>query len=292
MKRLSHLKESTNAGWNASIPFAGPRPQPDFSVGFGRDAFSEDQLKKLNFDLYGKTYFTGTWQIYFPFLTSEVNQGLDIADRQNAHSMTLAVRGVIDLYQKVKRAPELHRKVLAFSISHDQHSVRIHSHYAEIDGSAIKYYRHRLKEIMILGDDGKDRWTAYQFVRNVYGSFAPVHLRRIKGAIDQLPDPTLELFQPIQRAEGAESSREMTVTSAALSQTTAATPTRGVAAELRKQLEQQRQEAEQERQESEQRFEERLRREKQESEERFKQRHEELMEQNTKLMDLLAQRLT
>jgi predicted nucleic acid-binding protein len=42
-----------------------------------------------------------TWQMYFPFLTCEVKCGaaaLDVAVRQNAHSMTLAVRGVVGLF--------------------------------------------------------------------------------------------------------------------------------------------------------------------------------------------------
>jgi len=33
---------------------------------------------------------------------------LDIADRQNAHSMTLAVRGIAELFKLVKREKELH----------------------------------------------------------------------------------------------------------------------------------------------------------------------------------------
>ncbi len=49
--------------------------------------------------------------MYFPFLTCEVKFGaaaLDVADRQNAHSMTLAVRGVVELFRLKKRERELH----------------------------------------------------------------------------------------------------------------------------------------------------------------------------------------
>jgi hypothetical protein len=41
--------------------------------------------------------FIGTYYMYFPFLTCKVKCGaaaLDVADRQNAHSMALAVRGI------------------------------------------------------------------------------------------------------------------------------------------------------------------------------------------------------
>ncbi|KAK5203095.1 hypothetical protein LTR99_011068 [Exophiala xenobiotica] len=74
--------------------------------------------------------------IYFPFLISEVNcgkQGLDLADRPNAHSMTVALRGVVPVYRKAGRAAEVHRRVLGYSISHDHRSARIYAHYPEID---------------------------------------------------------------------------------------------------------------------------------------------------------------
>lgn len=45
--KLECLVEGVNEGWNKSIPFYGPRPQPDYSVGFRRSAFTEDQLERL-----------------------------------------------------------------------------------------------------------------------------------------------------------------------------------------------------------------------------------------------------
>ncbi len=83
--------------------------------------------------------------MYFPFLTCEVKCGaaaLDIADRQNAHSITLAVRGIVELFRAVKREDEVNPEILAFSVSHDHTSVRIYGHYPVIVGKNIKYYRH------------------------------------------------------------------------------------------------------------------------------------------------------
>jgi len=54
-------------------------------------AFTEDQLKSLE-SYVGEL----TGSMYFLFLTCEVKYGAavpDIADRQNAHNMTMAVRG-------------------------------------------------------------------------------------------------------------------------------------------------------------------------------------------------------
>jgi hypothetical protein len=44
---LDYLIDSVNKGWNSAEPFYGPRLQPDYSVGFKRSAFTDDQLEKL-----------------------------------------------------------------------------------------------------------------------------------------------------------------------------------------------------------------------------------------------------
>jgi hypothetical protein len=47
-----------------------------------------------------------TYYMYFPFLACEVKCGvhrLNIADRQNGHSMILAARGIFKLFRLVKR---------------------------------------------------------------------------------------------------------------------------------------------------------------------------------------------
>lgn len=88
-------------------------------MGFRFSTFSDDQINKLHrhLKLDAKTLFSATLEMFFPFLTSEVKcgkQALNIADRQNAHSMTVAIRGVVELFRKVGRAKELHRKALGF----------------------------------------------------------------------------------------------------------------------------------------------------------------------------------
>ena len=192
---LDLLIESVNEGWNSAIPFYGPRPQPDYSVGFGRSAFTNDQLEKLK-PFVGEvtdtftSHFIATWQIYFPFLTCEVKCGaaaLDVADRQNAHSMTLAVRGVVELFRLMKREKELYREILAFSISHNNRAVRIYGHYPIIDREKTSFYRHPIKEFSFTSEDGRDKWTSYKFIKNVYDIWMPTHLKRICSVIDKLP---------------------------------------------------------------------------------------------------------
>merc|ERR1711939_658333 len=187
------LIESVNEGWNNSIPLTKPRPQPDYSVGFRREAFTETQLQKLQpfvGDLTDNSFFMGTWYMYFPFFSSEVKCGaaaLDVADRQNAHSMTLAVRGVVELFRLVKREKELHREILAFSISHDNETVRIYGHYPVIEGKKTTFYRHPIDRFSFTRLDGKEKWTAYKFTKSVYDTWMPAHFERLCSVIDAIP---------------------------------------------------------------------------------------------------------
>jgi hypothetical protein len=131
-----------------------------------------------------------TVQMYFPFLTCEVKCGaaaLDVSDRQNAHSMTLAVRGVVELFRLVKREKELHQEILAFSISHDNRTVRIYGHYPVIDGPNTTFYRHPIHTFDFTALDGREKWTAYKFTKNVYDIWMPMHFKRICSVIDELP---------------------------------------------------------------------------------------------------------
>ena len=285
MKELRCLKEYTNAGWNESIPVEGPRPQPDFSVGFRFSVFSDDQINKLHHHLTlgVKTFFSASLEMFFPFLTTEVKcgkQALEIADRQNAHSMTVAIRGIVELFRKVGRAKELHRKALGFSISHDDHEVRIFVHYPEIAGVHTECYRHTLRNFIIVDNNGKERWSAYRFVRNIYDTFVPQHLERIKGAIDQLPNPALKPSQSTQSAENAENLQEMATSSApSLEQAVfkePAIPRRGPNVALRAQIE---------------RFTEEQKEAKR-REDRMTEQMKQLMDQNKQLMDMLSKRLT
>ncbi len=101
--------------------------------------------------------------------------------------MTLAVRGVVELFWLVKREKELYQEILAFSISHDDCSVRIYGHYPVIDRNKTAFYRHPIYKFDFTALDGKEKWTTYKFTKNVYGIWMPNHLKRICSAIDELP---------------------------------------------------------------------------------------------------------
>jgi hypothetical protein len=131
-----------------------------------------------------------TYYMYFPFLACEVKCGaaaLDVADRQNARSMTLAARGIVELFRLVKREVEINRQGLSFSVPHDHSYVRIYGYYPVITREKTEYYRYPVHKFDITALDGKEKWTAYRFIKNVDDSWMPEHLERICSAIDQLP---------------------------------------------------------------------------------------------------------
>ena len=195
-KHLKHLIETVDESWIKSIPIVkGPRPQPDFAVGLRSSAFTADQLKKLQpsiGDWQTTSRLVATDEMFFPFLTAEVkcgNEALNIADRQNAHSAAVAANAVVELYRLVSRQDELNRKILTYSISHDNEAVRMYGHYALIKGNNTVWHRDPVDKLDFTRKDGKEKWTPYTFTRNVYDIFYPIHYKRICSAIDQLPNP-------------------------------------------------------------------------------------------------------
>lgn len=192
---LKILKEKINASWLKCLPLTKPRPQPDYSVGFKTSAFTEDQLNRLSPFVGGykdQCSVMAREDMYFPFLTCEVkcgDQALNIADRQNMHSASVSVKGIVELFRRFQRQKKLHRIILAFSISHDNEMVRIYDHYPLIDGDDASVYRYPLRKFDITSEEGKEKWTAYKFTRNVYDIFVPAHLKRIYSVVNQLPDP-------------------------------------------------------------------------------------------------------
>ncbi|PON28654.1 hypothetical protein TGAM01_v202501 [Trichoderma gamsii] len=187
------LSTSFYRGWNNSVPLTEMRPQPDLTVGFALCEFTQDQLKRL-LPFIGRdatnylSFFMATDKICFPFLTYELDDiSLDNAELLNAHNMTLAVRGVVELFRLVNRQHELHRQILAFSLSHDCTSVQIYGHYAEIKGKLTTYYHHPIHSYRFEHEEEEGKWAAHRFVKNVYDKWVPDHYERICSAINQLP---------------------------------------------------------------------------------------------------------
>ena len=192
-KDLDIVTESINESWNNCFPITKPRPKPDYAAGLAESAFSEEHLRKLQ-PFTGSpsdsSYFMSTFYMLFPFLTCEVkcgSTGLDVADRQNAHSMTVAVRGIVTLFQAVHREQELHREILSYAVSHDHESIRIWGHYPFIEGDKVTFWRRSIRKFDFTERDGKEKWASFTFITNLYIIWLPLHVKRIRSALDDLP---------------------------------------------------------------------------------------------------------
>ena len=202
-KHLKYLIETADEGWIKSISLVkGPRPQPDFVVGLKPSAFTSAQLKKLQpsiGDWQTLSRLVATDEMYFPFLTSEVkcgNEALNIADRQNAHTAAVAASAVVELYRLVSRQDQLNRRILTFSISHDNEAVRIYGHYALITEQHTRFYRHPIKKFDFISEDGKEKWIPYTFTRNVYDKFFPIITEDFVPPLISYPTQKTSLWSP------------------------------------------------------------------------------------------------
>ena len=199
-ERFESLVESVNESWGKSIPATGARPQPDYAVGYDESAFPPHLTKRLGaatFDIDNLSPFMATWYMQFPFFASEVRCGdaaLNIADRQNAHSMGIAARGIVELFKLVDRQNELHREILTFSVSHDHRSVRLYGYYPIINDAQVKIHRHEIYVFDNATLNGRDKWTTRNFTLAVYEQ--SLRLRdRLISAIDDLPADWQPTFQ-------------------------------------------------------------------------------------------------
>ncbi|KAJ9611864.1 uncharacterized protein PV06_11220 [Exophiala oligosperma] len=292
------LIEGHNDPWVKGISFYGPRPQPDRTYGFKWSNFTEVQRRKLRVEPLEKSYYTAREDIYFPFLTSEVKcgkQGLDLADRPNAHSMTVALRGIVDVFRKANRASEVHRRALGYSISHDDRSVRIYAHYPEVDGENTLYFRETIKELNVGDERGEHRWISHQFTLNVCQIFAPDLLRRLTAVIDELPDPITSTLEPANIDDLSVQSSQDDSSAPESQDEGFRKPQRGrglnaefrtMIQNLQRQLEQQRKDSEQQRKDSEQQRKELVQLLRQQSDQ-IKQQNEQLRHQSEQITELL-----
>ncbi len=197
--QLKGLAELVNQRWMCSIQLMSgdakmKLPHPDFTVGLHWSIFTDNQMKRLDSIAGGDAYrsrMKATASIYFPFLTCEVKCGIAanrIGDRQNVYSAAVACKGMVELYQTVGRERELNRQILVFSVGHDEQSVRLYGHYVYFEDTKIVFYRHQIHSFYFTALDGREKWTGYQFTRNVYDIFFPIHLKRVCSVLDQLPE--------------------------------------------------------------------------------------------------------
>ncbi|TFB03513.1 hypothetical protein CCMA1212_004558 [Trichoderma ghanense] len=187
---LGFLCESTDEVWSNSQPVVRIQPQPSYAIGFSAEAFSEEHFgKAIDFfnDLYAaKTSpMKVTADMFFPCFSLEIGP-IALGERQNAHSMTIGMRGVVELFRGVSREGEVHRQILGWSIAHNHRRVEISAHYPVIYGNITNFHRTKIHSFDF-SDPECDKWAAYRFTRNLYDTWMPAHFAWICSAIEKLP---------------------------------------------------------------------------------------------------------
>ena len=164
-------------------------PQPDGTVCFAPQSFSDEQIQKLG------TKYRARPNRFFPFITLEgksSRQPLRTAGGQNA---------VINLFWRVGHLEKLPGKVLGLSISHNSDLAMIYAHHITVDTekltelpesleASIQKYRDEVASFN-LTQSGRQSFKSYDFFSNAYLKFAPRYLELIKGAVDLLPKPLI-----------------------------------------------------------------------------------------------------
>ncbi|KAJ5100896.1 hypothetical protein N7456_006948 [Penicillium angulare] len=187
---LRDVIDGYNDPWLKTEPIYGPKPQPDHARGLKWSVFTESQRRRLGIRPDEKSPYTAREDMYFPYLTAEIkcgNQALELADRQNMHSMCIALRAVVSLCQAAGCTEEVHRRILGFSISHELDGFRIYGYYPELEEDKVLFYRWPIAQPNVWTPE--DRWTCYRFVENVDREFLRIHTDRLMRVLDRVPDP-------------------------------------------------------------------------------------------------------
>ncbi|OMP85186.1 hypothetical protein BK809_0000286 [Diplodia seriata] len=162
-------------------------PQPDYCVGFVRQAFSAEQWRLLD---RVPGIAAATDYMHFPFLTCEAKspkEQIFAAENQNAYNMMVTVSTTVKLFRAAKREMSVHRRVLAFSISYNSTNVSLNGYYPIIVGPRTEIYCTDILDFAI-SPGAPATWQSWHFVRNIYEVWAPEHLNHLRRAINSLKD--------------------------------------------------------------------------------------------------------
>ena len=105
-------------------PCVDQKSKPDITQGISRRAFTHEEREKLT-----SNETCACEMLVFPFYICEAKcfeRPIEESELQALHGASVACSTVIKLYQKTSTtAEELHRRILAFSVSYNQRLVKI-----------------------------------------------------------------------------------------------------------------------------------------------------------------------
>ena len=193
LRLLATRKQTT---WHQARSIFGPLPCPTYTCGISKAAFDPCQIDSLKgfFDE-AQAYNTRRWggicatsKCLFPFLTVEAGlEDLERLQRKNAHSMGIALNGVISLFETAEMTNAVEGNIIAISIAHNHEEISIHGHYFvtapgnspfsyEICSTAL--WDHDIHTPCI-----EDVFKPYDFVRLIYNRWAGQHIVKLREAV-------------------------------------------------------------------------------------------------------------
>ncbi len=199
---LGYLVDEVQADWSGCAPMGSTRPKPDLTIGISPDDFDEGETRKLKcFSSLERPCFV-TPNLCYPFFMVEVKtgeEGLNKADRQNAHSAGIAINAIIELQKAAfeatapDRVKELFGKPLVFSVSLNGRHAVLYAHFAVLNPETGAYTIQcsEIDVISLFKRSGADRFKPYNFTLNVYQIVGQEHRTRIKEALAALPAPSV-----------------------------------------------------------------------------------------------------
>nr|POE59393.1 hypothetical protein CFP56_24662 [Quercus suber] len=188
---LQHIAEGVDAHWTKCTFLCGPKSKPDVNHGLSRFVFTAQEREKLT-----SNNTCACQGMMFPFYLCEpkcFDKSIEKSELQALHSASVASNAVTELYKKFSAADELHRHILAFSMSHNQRVVKIFAHFALVAGREITFYRHRLFETDLV-TEASSQTRPFHIALGIWEHFYPIHLRRIQEALARQPDRAMESF--------------------------------------------------------------------------------------------------
>ncbi|KAK1050990.1 hypothetical protein LTR74_016914 [Friedmanniomyces endolithicus] len=121
------------------------------------------------------------------------------------HSASIATKAILSLYaatfgREHEKTQNLLGRILVFSVCHNNRIVNLYGHYAVANANGsnsdgdetadhFQYFRYDIAMFSLSMYEGRERFKAYNFARNVYATFAPQHLQRIREAVSSMQGP-------------------------------------------------------------------------------------------------------
>ena len=195
----SSYDEQVDTIWINAERMGNTLPKPDYVAGLSEAAFNSKELDEITDLQTARLPFRVSAGLILPYLVCEAKsgtQGLVAAEFQNTHAGGILVRTMFELYMtayqksKPKMVLSLSEKIIVWTMDINHESVKIWGHYGVLTDATdtlltkLLIYRYPIRDIRLAHE--AERFIPYNFVRNIYKDFVPIHINRIRNALKEI----------------------------------------------------------------------------------------------------------